>query len=748
MRQFPVVSLTYRADLHPTFSEMSWVEFVDNFLFPATTKETEAEFAAFTPQQKTETKDVGGYIAGRNTEPRKMRERSILVLDADHATPALWQDFTLLFSCTALLHSTHSHTEASPRYRICIPLNRDVTPAQYEELANKFIHLLGEANFDKTCAQPNRLMFWPSVCKDAKYVLELQNGELLDVDKYLKVEKAPDFSLQANPREKEGLIGAFCRAFTVPEAIDRFLSDVYTPHSHNCYTYSKSSTVGGLKVYNGDMFAFSYHESDPTCGKMCNAFDLVRLHLFQKQSEKKSMSLMLDLCADTEEVAEQNKEDDWRGELKKAKNGNILSTISNILAILRNDSLLKGAISRNAFDSRVYIKGQLPWRESSGQETIRNVDYSGIRCYIEDKYGVCNNSKLSDAIEIIAEEETYHPVKEYLNSLKWDGKKRVDTLLLDLFEVEDSYYTRSAFRKTVVGAVKRVFEPGCKFDTVLTLFSHNQGTGKSSFFRALGGAWFSDSFTNIQSKDCMDAIQGKWIIEMGELSSLRQADVNAAKHFFSKEDDHYRKPYAACPETFKRQCIFVGTTNDANFLKDDINRRFWPISINSGVLTNNEKLKRFISSQEEINQIWAEAVELYKKGETTYLDSFVELEARATQGTFREVDEFEGIIENYLSIKLPEEWDTLGVYERQAYITDASAQSKGVITRKTISIIEVWCEVFGNLPKTLQKKDSLRIGKALRVLEGWEESKGLTKQDKEYGRQRYFKRKKDVQAEL
>ncbi|WP_339013418.1 phage/plasmid primase, P4 family [Lactococcus garvieae] len=280
----------------------SWLEFKKRLKEPTVTQETVAEYTKMTTAQKSGVKDVGGFVAGhlKNGQRKKghVVERSMITLDADTPRKELWEDFLMMYDCTALLYSTHSHKPDKPRYRIIIPLSRPVTPDEYVPVALKIADNLGLNNFDDTTYQPERLMYWGSHSRDAEYIFEENDSEFLNPDNVLK--EYPDWTdisywpelpkakklMERNvkkagePTEKPGLIGVFCRQFTISEAITTFIPDVYLPTDHaDRFTYAEGSTSGGLVVYE-DKFAYSHHSTDPAGEMLVNAWDMVRLHKF------------------------------------------------------------------------------------------------------------------------------------------------------------------------------------------------------------------------------------------------------------------------------------------------------------------------------------------------------------------------------------------------------------------------------------------------------------------------------------
>ena len=216
---------------------------------------------------------------------------------------------------------------------------------------------------------------------------------------------------------------------------------------------------------------------------------------------------------------------------------------------------------------------------------------------------------------LVSSERLYHPVKEYLNGLSWDGTKRLENLLVDYLGAEDTPYVRAVTRKTLVAAVARIYEPGTKFDSILVL-NGPQGIGKSTLFARLGRAWYSDSLSisDMKDKTASEKLQGYWILELGELAGIRKMDVETVKSFITRTDDKYRKAYGVNVESHPRQCIIVGSTNsDGGFLRDVTgNRRFWPVRVLG-------KGRHKPWDLDAVDQIWAEAAEYYHQGEELFL---------------------------------------------------------------------------------------------------------------------------------
>lgn len=770
--------------------DWNWSDFAAKLREGHKTNETLKEFLAATKEEQGKIKDVGGYVGAYlrqgKRNPENVVSRQLATLDVDFAHVDFWGDFEFQYDCAAILHGTHKHSEASPRYRLLIPLSRECTPDEYVAVSRKIAGSLGIELFDNTTFETNRLMFWASSPKDVEYYFEEQDGPWLDVDVILasykdwkdtslwptadkKIRELGDkASKQENPLEKKGIVGTFCRTYSITEAIDKFLTDEYVATAdEKRFTYTKGSTAAGLMVYE-DLWAYSHHGTDPCGGKLSNAYDLVRLHKFGHLDEgstgtnkPKSFTAMEDFATadmevkktlaaeyleaakydyfeDAEEIENvegDNETIEWMAGLEADAKGKYLSTAINFSTILANDPRLKNTFKKNDFDGKRYVFKSLPWRKVASPSEIEDVDYSGIRNYIESFYGISGSFKIDDSLSLEFEKQSFHPIKDYLKTLEWDGVKRLSNLMADYFGAPDSLFLQEVSRKFMVAAVKRVFEPGCKFDNVLTLVGE-EGTKKSSFFKIIGKTWFSDTFMTVHGKEALEQIQGVWIIEMAELAGLSKADGETVKHFISKQEDTFRAAYARTAKSYRRQNIFVATTNKWDFLKGSGgDRRFWPVAVEKKGKTRTKDVWKDLEG--EVDQLWAEAVQLYKQGETIYLSAEAEHEARREQRKHSETDERRGIIEDFLDAKLPDNWDEMDIYERQSYLQIAKAK-KGRM-RQHVCIAEIWCECLGKNREDMDRYKTREINEIMKSLEDWDYH-ATTKNFGYYGKQKYYSR--------
>jgi putative DNA primase/helicase len=824
-RKIELSTGTHRYDKEWAAKNITWESFCKRCKEAHIGKELYADYLKLPKSRQDELKDVGGFVgailSGGNRLKRSVLYRTLLTLDIDHMDAeggaVFWQRFTMFYDCAAVLYSTRKHSTESPRYRLIIPFDRNVSPEEYPAVARKVAGALGIDQFDTTTYQSERLMYWPSVSSDGEFYYRLQDGGFMDPAEVLaeyigdpeqgsgwrdisqwpysareSKEIGKTAGIVGNPLNKAGIIGAFCRAYNIHEAIDAFLTAAYAPvEGSSRYTYLKGSTAAGLIVYDYEdaaaCFAYSHHGTDPVSGRLVNAFDLVRLHKFGQMDydiEKKAGAVDFDWdhtklpsykqmieyasldagvrleigakrlqdakeafadfpdtyddgSSDTDEEdgkeardimgtdemdhQEEHALDNSQEWLKKLdiekKTGTIRSTIANVVLILENDPNLKDRFELDDFKQLEILKGKLPWRRvRASDKWVTDRDESALRYYLEKVYSITGVQKIRDAMDTVMIRHTVHPVREYLKSLQWDGKKRMETLFIDYLGAEDSKYTRMVTRKALLACVYRVMKPGVKFDNMLVQVGE-EGKGKSLILDKLGGEWFSDTFYTVQGKDAYEQIQGWWIIEMAELSALSKAEGEAIKHFLHKRQDAYRPAFGRKMAIRPRQCVFFGTTNKKNFLKKvNGNRSFWPVEILKQEPTLSvDKLKR-----ETVDQIWAECLEYFRQGETLKLDNTVFMEARKRQEEHTEHDERTPELIEYLNKEVPKDWYDMGQFERRAFLEDpAGTDMKGAFVRDRICVREIFVEFLKGQLKDLDKRQSVIVNDMMVGLPDW-----------------------------
>ena len=805
--------------------KMSWEEFAESLRTPQRGRETLQEYLKLTKAQQDELKDVGGFVGGTLSGPRRLaqsaQKRDLITLDLDNLAAGDTERITGIvrgWGRKAVIYSTRKHTPGRPRLRLIMPLRESCRPEEYEPIARKTAEKVGMDVMDPTTFEVTRLMYYPSCCSDSEYVYEHLTGEWVDGDAVLAeysdwrdITSWPVHPLEnanltrsltkaEDPTEKKGVIGAFCREYTVPEAMEKFLPGVYTPTADpERYTYSLGSTAAGAILYQDDKFLYSHHATDPCCNTLVNAFDMVRMHKFgdlddsedyrTKVTEQPSYKAMQELAlSDKATVTRMHQEQradlanifpeaqdradaqpettgdepgadlDWMSQLTSGKNGALQKTINNAALIIENDERLKGKIGYDVFSSRTCATGPLEWDppemkrlweqnlkdgpRGKAKRPWTDTDDANILNLLEG-YGMSGEQKCLRALQIVAGRHQFNDVLDYLRSLKWDGTRRIDTLLHDYLGAENTPYVRAVTRKVLVAAVSRAWVGGNKFDVMLILYGP-QGIGKSTLLRLLGGDWFCDSLSTFEGKEAAEVIQGQWLIEVGELNAMNRSETAAIKQFLSKQDDDFRAAYGRRSERHPRRCIFIGTSNDIGFLKDQTgNRRFWPVDCGKTEPSKSvwEDLPK------EVDQIWAEAVVAWRLGtEPLYLPPELEKEARKMQEEHREASAWEGIIHEYLETPIPPNWYDLSVEAMRLWWTDRSQHKDddGLVTRDRVCATEVWQICLNGAVMYQKKPITAEINSVLRNAEGWNE-KSLIRFGT-FGMQRGFM--KDIRSEV
>lgn len=300
--------------------------------------------------------------------------------------------------------------------------------------------------------------------------------------------------------------------------------------------------------------------------------------------------------------------------LARTKNGNPLPTIDNCMTVLCNDPRVAGRWSYDVIGYSKMVTPPLPWDNGTETRAVTDVDYSQLAAWLEREYRLSAKGAAIDAVTNVCHDNRRNPVVEWLDSLKWDGKPRVDTLLPFFLGADRNEYTDGATRLFMRGAVARAYEPGCKFDVMLVL-EGKQGIGKSEFLRKLAHdpRWFNDNFNTVDGDAAVEKLRGMWIVEMAELlASKRTQDVEAVKAFVTSRVDTIRPKYGRETEQRKRCCVIAGTTNDMQFLSDPTgNRRFLPV--HCGATKPSDALYHK-DAQKWIDQAWAEVVHEWKAG--------------------------------------------------------------------------------------------------------------------------------------
>lgn len=771
MRELTICTGNSRQAVTWPASKVKFPDLYDRLKVPMRTPETVAEYKTMTKAERDAAKDKGGFMAGALKGMRRKKDevlsRSMIALDGDRIKVGFIDDLELAIPYEVIVYTTHSHTPEAPRARLIIPLTRDVSPDECVAIARYLCADMGMEMFDPCSFEVNQLMYWPTCPKDGEYICELCEGEWLNPDKFLaerpewkdptKLPRAAsetkDFERQKkkqeDPLSKGGVVGAFCRAHDIHSAIHDFLSDVYAESVvEGRYDYIPGEGSAGVVIYD-DKFSYSHHATDPACGKLLNAFDLVRIHKFG--DDKDSFTQMsefamndeatkLQALQDRQERAkvEFAEDDEWKSHLvRNKKTGALVSSLFNLKLILSNDPVLKNIVFNQLADN-MEIAGPVPWKHPG--KFWRDADDAQLICYVDDNYGSFATGAYNTAVTKVVDDRSYHPIRQMFEALpEWDGVKRAETCLIDYLGAADTPYVRAVTKKTLCAAYKRVMIPGIKFD-YMPVLNGPQGIGKSTFIEKLGMEWYSDSLnlSDMNDKTAAEKLQGYWIMEIGELAGMKKADLDKVKAFISRKDDKYRASFGRRVTPHPRQCVFFGTTNAENGYLRDVtgNRRYWNVAVNG-----QGKYHPWEMDDETVKQIWAEVVQIANGGEKLYLPAELEEYAQGEQRLAMEQDDREGLVKNYLELLLPDNWADMDIHDRRAYLDDPDEPTTpaGTVRRMEVSNIEIWCECFSKPKADLKPADSYAISAIMVKLDGWKKMSTPRKLPI-YGNQRVYRR--------
>lgn len=707
-------------------------------------------------------KDCGGYVAGRlkGTARRKgqVEYRSAVTLDADAASetlPALVAGLGL----RALVHSTYSHTRAHPRYRVIFPImGPGLSEEEYPRVARGLMEALGEAQFDPGSTQPERLMFWPATATPDEYEVAECRGETATAQGLLRdfggLGPTPDHmpGSKRDPFGLPGVAGAFNRVYDMARAVETFHLP-YDPveGEPNRWHYTPAESEGGVIVYP-DGYVFSNHASDPAYGRALSVFDLVALHVYGGEDRAagvpQSMApadrpsiqrAMREFAARPEIVTElvaadfadvDGDEDGARGLPEwvlefhlHPKTGKPLDDVHNWDLLMRHDPVLR-ALARNEMDLTTVTRRPFPWRavEAGKDDALTNADRAQISAHLQRAYNMPRpaQEQLNGVIDMVAQDHSFHPVVEYLEGLEWDGVSRIETYLPGAADA----YTRRVARLVAVQAVARALDPGVKVDNCLIL-TGRQGLGKSWFVETMARRW-TCTLGPIEGgglRDTVMAMTRSWITVADEGFAMKKADAEALKQFVTLTHDVIRLPYAREHVKLPRRQVIWGTTNDAVFLRaQEGNRRFLIVEV-------AEKLDFGKYSDEYVNQVWAEAVHIWKTSRDKYglkdnpelfLSASEEAAAESVRSMATEEDSMTGLIQAYLDTLVPENWVEMSPEERISWLRD---EEQGIVSGThpidAVCSLEIWEIALGRERGKHSRVDILQITNALKQLPGW-----------------------------
>ncbi|WP_368045119.1 VapE domain-containing protein [uncultured Bacteroides sp.] len=546
------------------------------------------------------------------------------------------------------------------------------------------------------------------------------------------------------PSKKRDIVGIFCRTYSCSAAIEKFLDELfYLDEESNRYK-SKINRDFFLEVDDDQQIVWQKDGNTPY-----NAFDLVRIYKFGESdlnakedtppNRLPSYKAMQQLCKEDAAVRltiirEKNRPStadckDWQAALTLNDKNEIEKTGQNIRLILLNDSNL----SKVRFDR--FTKKDITECPDFCNERDNRLDDESIgkiALYIESTYGLqLSQPRILEMLKTTSKERGFNPVHEFITAEDWDGQERIETVVIRYLGADDTPLTRAQTRKWMVGAVARAFNPGCKFDHILT-FTGPQGVGKSTFLSTIAGEWFSDSFSFAhEDKAKIEDITGAWIVEISELNGMKRAhDAEAAKAFLSRVRDDVRPAYARKSESIPRSNVFAATTNETEFLQScNGNRRWWIIPIN-GVGQPREWIKQL---KIEVPQLWAEAYQYYCNCETLYLPPELETEANQRQAEYTTAagDELLEDIEAFLNRLVPSGYDSWPIARRAQWQEWAVDNQKYIdedyryVGTKPLTIVSpkmIKRELPNDVIRTSFRYSSQYINSLLEHIPGWERS--------------------------
>lgn len=390
--------------------------------------------------------------------------------------------------------------------------------------------------------------------------------------------------------------------------------------------------------------------------------------------------------------------------------GRPMATIDNFLMILRNDKTFESLrFNQLSYSPEHIVNGKL--------ERWQDKDDSRTRLYIEQKYKIHSREKLDDALRVLFAEREYHPIKQIIEAVEWDGVSRIQTLFIKWLKCEDTPYIREVTRLVFAGGIHRLYNPGCKFDDVAVLIGTHQGEGKSTFVRwlAINDEYFAE-VNDFEGERAMQSLEGAWICEISELLALTKTkEVEAAKAFITRLNDRRKIPYDRRVTDHKRQCVFIGSTNRRQFLTDKTgNRRWYPVEVFS---SGYDLFDHEIEVKNDIIQAWAEAKHLYDEGKLQpYADRNLLEDIRKMQSQAVEDDYRVGMIEAYIKNK------------------DA------------VCILELWRNALDNQFSKPTRRESNEIALILQSFNGWVRDEKPSRSN-EYGLQRFWHKTNEAKFE-
>ncbi len=827
---------------------LTWADFMLKLSKPLVSGEDHAQFLKLPKKERSRLKSLGGWIvagefSGTLRITKNLMNRSLVAIDCEKMPPNLFKKLkdgtSPLCKHEFYAHTTRGHTKDAPRVRIFLLCDSPIKPVKFEAVARILANQADNTmqGVDPVSFRPNQMMFYPSISKNQDFQHWHNSGKMINAEQILTDHDAGEKgrwkdhdtlprhedstpthkgdTIPRDPRTKNYWIGAFCRVFTIEQAIAEFLDGIYTKGSGRGakprFTYISGETTNGFVVEGGGVWGFSHHSSDPCSQILVNAWDLVRIHLFGAGDkniapntppweypsyiamQKMAMGLsdvMVEATADSidadameadsqrpfkksdifggedEQITAGDRaynqsmkgrkrpDKDWIAKtLTKDGKANIKCEFMNIAKIIGYDPRFYGCFWRNEFTKKLVIRRDVLTKLDMIPSIFVKDRINGDECTSDSDliveailgspagegnagWGLENiGGKIYKGLAMVGINWKFNPVIEYLESLEWDGEERAERLWIDYLGAEDSAYTRETALLFLMAVVCRAYAPGCQWDYV-PIIQGKTGIRKSSFIRALFGEdWAGNLTAGLEvSKNSIEQMSGKIVLELPDLIGFTADKINFIKSFITFRVDRVRLTYEKRAEDFPRQCIFVGTTEDPEYLNDpNSNRRFWPIATTI-TLIDTDKVA------ENRHQIMAEVVQKcaklaaqaggYGKIKLT-LSPEAEIQAQHAQELARKetgTQDAQAIVASWLNdpIKLSE------------INIDAWKDNEGnedmLVIRTTASPYECAVEEFNQKPEESLTKHgkSGEVGALMRKVPGWKRTNKRRRLNKKY----------------
>ena len=751
---------------------ITWGDIVSWVRNPASEKEAGNYFLGELKQTTVIHKGKTDPCTNFHRRKQAVLSRGVLTLDVDYPKPDFLDVLEMMCPWAALVHTTYNSAPDAKRYRLLIPLDRPASPEEYLAAAEYVLQQLGNEQFDPSTVQPERYMFLPSAQEPGWFESRVLEGPPAALEELLK-EFERDLSAKPlppagkrkkDPTSLDGVAGAFNRAY---EDLDFLIGEYELPYERvddDRYQLVGSLSMAGFgPVPDIPGLYFSHHSTDPAYGVSCSAFDLVRLHRFGWMDEDidsrtpinrlPSNKAMTDLASSDPRVTaelvgvdfDKAMDDDvvtpnaWKLGLRfSSRNQTLIDGIHNWDLITANDPVF-ARICYNEMSLSPELSGDVPWRKVTDRSrTLNNADRWEISHYLQREFpGFSPIKQTVDAmIDTTAMRRVVNPVRAYLEALVWDGTPRVETALPGA--AENSYNSMVA-RKVFAAAAARMLEPGIKWDHTLVLFGP-EGMGKSLWVDLVSRG-YSASLGSVTSKDTLLAMQRSWIMLADEGYSLRKGDADQLKEFLTRRSDTFRIPFERDTLVHPRHSVIWSTTNDEIFLrKQEGNRRFL-------IVRCRQKVDFSRLTPEYVDQLWAEAVVMFRRGERLYLLDEESAESKEEREPFTEDDSTLGLIQEFLDTPVPEGYQDMSVSARVSWREESEEEwgTKGTERLDQVSSLQIWVEALGRRLGDHTRKDLLLISNLLLEIPGWSRRPGNQPvRLRGYGPQKVWERNEDV----